>query len=207
MKKLSDVLVCIGFISFLWVVASWTNCVVHNVTDYKYASWNMFNIFANQLELRTEPEIIIDTDTVFAGIMNDAIPEMKTIEVSNVVVTYVTCPYTDQELEILAHVMMGEAGADWCSETMLYYVGSVVLNRRDSEYFPNSLSAVVSQEGQYQCYENGSFDNEPTDRVWEIAEELLVYGSVLPENVVYQAEFEQGSGLYCKEQNMYFCYR
>lgn len=116
-------------------------------------------------------------------------------------------PYTEHELELLAHAIGGEAGATYCSDTMRYYVGSVVLNRVASAYFPDTLEAVIFQEGQYACTWCGMFEWEPSERCYEIAKDLLEHGSVLPENVIFQAEFEQGDGVYCQEQNMIFCYK
>lgn len=113
----------------------------------------------------------------------------------------------DNELEMLAHLLGGEAGADWCEDKMLYYVGSVVLNRVKSAYFPNTIKDVIFQKGQYSCTWDGNYYRTPSERCYRIAEELLTYGSLLPEDVVFQAEFEQGSGVYEKVQNMYFCYR
>lgn len=48
---------------------------------------------------------------------------------------------------------------------------------------------------------------QATERCWRIAEELLISGYDIPSNVLYQAEFKQGSGVYKKVQNMYFCYK
>lgn len=113
----------------------------------------------------------------------------------------------ENELEMLAHLINGEAGADWCEDEMLYYVGSVVLNRMNSKDFPNTMEGVIFQKGQYACTWDGNYNRTPSERCYRIAEQLLTYGSVLPENVVFQAEFKQGSGVYEKVQNMYFCYR
>lgn len=112
----------------------------------------------------------------------------------------------ENDLYILAHLINGEAGADWCSDNMMYGVGSVVLNRVSHELFPDSIEEVVFQEGQYACTWDGNYDKEPCERAWTIAELLLKNGSVLPENVIFQANFEQGDGTFLKEQNMYFCY-
>ena len=116
------------------------------------------------------------------------------------------CPYDKDELDLLARLIMAEAGSDWCKDDMLAYVGSVVLNRMASDKYPDTMYKVIYQPGQYACVNNGHINKEPTERCWEIAEDLLVNGSVLPENVVYQAEFRQGKGVYCTVQNMYFCY-
>lgn len=112
----------------------------------------------------------------------------------------------ETDVEMLAHLLNGEAGADWCSDEMVYYVGSVVLNRVNSDRFPDTLEEVIFQKGQYACTWDGNYDKTPSERCYKIAEDLLINGSVLPSNVVFQAEFEQGSGIYKKVQNMYFCY-
>lgn len=116
-------------------------------------------------------------------------------------------PVVDKyELELLAHLLVGEAGANWCTDEMIYYVGSVALNRVASKYFPDTLEGVIYAKGQYACTWDGNFNRTPLERHYRIAEDLLLNGSVLPADVVYQAEFKQGSGVYKKVQNMYFCY-
>lgn len=113
----------------------------------------------------------------------------------------------DSNLYILAHVINGEAGAEYCTDDMRRYVGSVVLNRVNSSYFPDNIKDVVFQDGQYACTWDGNYNKEPEEYCWEIAAELLMQGSVLPDTVVFQAQFPQGSGTYLIEQNMYFCYQ
>lgn len=112
------------------------------------------------------------------------------------------------ELYLLAHLIMGECGAAYLDDEMLYLTGVVALNRVKSKYFPNTLEEVVYQKGQYQCVElkTSGFYKEPTDRCWKISLDLLSNGYDAPENVVYQAEFVQGK-IYKKIQNMYFCYK
>lgn len=112
----------------------------------------------------------------------------------------------EDDLELLAHLLVGEAGSDTCTDEMVYYVGSVVLNRMESEYFPDTLEEVIYHKGQYACTWDGNFNRTPSERHYKIAEDLLLNGSVLPSDVVFQAEFKQGSGVYKKVQNMYFCY-
>lgn len=117
--------------------------------------------------------------------------------------------YTEEELYLLARLIRAEAGADWCSDTMQLYTGSVVLNRVASDYYPNDLYSVIYQKNpiQYQCVSNGAINKEPDERSLEHARYLLENGSQLPDNVVFQAEFKQGSGVYTIEQNMIFCYK
>lgn len=125
----------------------------------------------------------------------------EVVEISNTTKSM----YSEQNLELLAHLLMGESGADYCSDQLMFYVGSVAINRVISDDFPNTLEEVIYQPGQYACTWDGNFDLEPTDRCWQIAQELLDNGPVLPTNVVFQAQFTQGSSVYVKEQNMYFC--
>ena len=112
----------------------------------------------------------------------------------------------EDELYMLSHLISAEAGSDWCLDEMRLYVGSVVLNRIKCKAFPNTMHDVIYQRGQYSCVSSGSYYGTPTKSSIETAKFLLENGSQLPENVVYQAGFEQGSGVHCIVQNMYFCY-
>lgn len=115
-------------------------------------------------------------------------------------------PIDPDELDLLAHLIYAEAGSDWCEDEMLYGVGSVVLNRMASKYYPDTMHEVIYQKGQYACIIDGNIKKEPNERAYRIAEDLLKNGSRMPEKVIYQAEFKQGKGVYKKVQNMYFCY-
>lgn len=108
---------------------------------------------------------------------------------------------------ILAHVINGEAGSNWCKDEMLYGVGSVVLNRVKDKRFPNTIEEVVFQNGQYACTWDGNYDKEPCERAWRIAWDLYENGTTWPSNVIFQAQFTQGHGTYKQIQNMYFCYK
>lgn len=134
-------------------------------------------------------------------------PTPEPIEVKPIVEVEPVKTVDPEDLEILAHLLVGEAGSDWCSDEMIYYVGSVVLNRVAAKDFPNTIEGVVFQKGQYACTWDGNYDRKPSERHYRIAEDLLLNGSLLPEDVVFQAEFKQGSAVYAKVQNMYFCYR
>lgn len=115
--------------------------------------------------------------------------------------------YTQEDLELLAHVIYAEAGSDYCTDEMRYGVGSVVLNRVEDECFPDTLYNVIYQKGQYQCTWDGNINKTPDERAYRIAMYLLNNGSIFPSDVVYQAEFKQGSGVYSKIQNIYFCHK
>lgn len=122
-----------------------------------------------------------------------------------------TPTYTENDLYVLSHIISAEAGN--CSDTMMLYVGSVVLNRVQDERFPDSIEEVVFQDNpvQYSPTVNGTYWNEPTEGAVEAAKTLLEGGSVIDASVVWQAEFPQGQGTYDTLESpwgsiMYFCY-
>ena len=112
--------------------------------------------------------------------------------------------YTNEELDLLARLVYSENGC--LGYRAMLYTGSVVLNRIASSRFPDTLYDVIYQDGQYEVTWNGGINKKPTDEAYDVAEELLKYGSVLPSNVIWQAEFEQGDGVYTEIGPTKFCY-
>ena len=121
-------------------------------------------------------------------------------------------PYTEEDLDLLARLITAEMGASWVSDEMQLYVGSVVINRMNHELFPDTLYDVIYAKGQYSPTWNGAINNTPDERTIENARQLLERGSVLPANVVFQANFPQGDGTYYEYYDevlgttTYFCY-
>lgn len=60
------------------------------------------------------------------------------------------------ELELLAQLVEAEAGNQNFEGKCL--VVDVILNRVESDEFPNTISEVIFQEGQFSVVENGAFD-------------------------------------------------
>ena len=122
-------------------------------------------------------------------------------------------PYSEEDLDLLARLMTAEMGSEWVPDEVQLYVGSVPLNRMKSDAFPGAtLYDVIYQEGQYSPTWTGAINNTPDKRTIENAKKLLTEGSVLPENVVFQANFKQGDGVYYEYYDeilgttTYFCY-
>lgn len=115
--------------------------------------------------------------------------------------------WTEEDYQYLLMIIVGEAQN--CSRQEQMYVGSVVLNRLHSSWFPkqNTIKQVATAKGQYACMWDGNAYKTPTETNKEVALELLKNGSVLPGNVVFQALFKQGNGVYCKINKTYFCYK
>lgn len=118
-------------------------------------------------------------------------------------------PVTNEQFDdivLLAKVINGEAGAEWCSDEMRYGVGSVVANRVDSDVFPDTYEEVIYQEGQYGCLDTKYFKEFPSEHCIAIAADIIIKGNKYPPDVVYQSNQPLGSGTYKHIQNMYFSY-
>lgn len=120
--------------------------------------------------------------------------------------------YTEEDLDLLARIINAEAGCDWIPDWVQRMVGSVVLNRVNSSYFPNTIRDVIYQPGQYGPVWNGSIHKTPSQRVINNARYLLENGSICPPNVTGQNGIITGSGLYTSYYDsilgttIYFCY-
>lgn len=117
--------------------------------------------------------------------------------------------YTPDELYTLSHIIQAEAG--YCQREMMEGVGSVVLNRVADDRFPDTIDDVIHQPGQYEPVSNGIYNSvQPSEMAMEVAIDLLEYGSKFPPEVIYQANFPLGSGIYetlsTSYSTMYFCY-
>ena len=117
----------------------------------------------------------------------------------------------DSDLFNVAHLMWGEAGNTDSTERR--YTASVLLNRVDSDLFPDTIGECLYQPGQYTTVRDGGpFWGEPSEECWKDAEDLLIQWyetgeSDLPKNVLYQATKPQGSGTYLVSAwGQYFCY-
>lgn len=120
--------------------------------------------------------------------------------------------YSEDDVDLLARIINAEAGCDWMPDWVQQMVGSVVLNRVNSEYFPDTIQEVVYQPGQYGPVYNGMIDNPPSQRALDNARYVLDSGSICPGNVTGQSGAVSGSGVYTSyydsvlDTTMYFCY-
>lgn len=205
-----DAIVCAVFITMFGLIC----CGVHNAIE------------AKQLEaVRTVPiqavaiKPVAEQPAPEAAVAEEIEPEVIEIEV---VYVQPKQTYTDQELEMLALVIYQEAGSDACSDETRQMVGEVVLNRVADDRYPDTMEDVLTQvmPSGYGAYgllhwtglvwpERASYLSEAhaVDRAYDIAEKLLS-GSVerlLPEDVVFQAEFEQGTECVEEQDGFHFC--
>lgn len=111
---------------------------------------------------------------------------------------------------LLARTIHAEANDN--NYTDRCYVGAVVMNRLDSGKWGNSIYSVITARGQYACYGNSKFNRYPPEECIQIAKELLLgerFG--VPKNVIFQAGFKQGAGVWkviynTNGYNHYYCF-
>lgn len=90
---------------------------------------------------------------------------------------------TDEELDLLLRVVSAEArGESWEAQ---YNVACVVLNRMESEIFPDDLEGVIMQKGQFSCVPNGAIYNVPITESVKEAVESALDDNTLDRNVLW----------------------
>lgn len=118
--------------------------------------------------------------------------------------------YTEDDLFYLAAAVCREAGGS--SEEIQLLVANVIINRVNSSRYPDTIYGVLTQYMQYgTMWKYGiSFpkwaDKKVKDQCYSVARRILDGERVCPSNVVFQAEFKQGSGVYKQFDGFYFCY-
>ena len=130
------------------------------------------------------------------------------------------------DVKILAGVMFGEEEGN---PLMAAGAGSVVINRVNDHRFPGTIEdvvyeKVVTADATYEQYAPRTksiiqcvIDGKPIPKsladveyvpewYFKIANILIRYGSMLPEGVVYQAHFKQGTEVYIEWDGEYLCF-
>lgn len=99
--------------------------------------------------------------------------------------------WAEQEsLDIVARVVMGEAGN--CPWEHQLAVAAVVVNRVRSLYFADTVRDVVASPGQYTTLYLTGFE-QTSRRCYEAAKKAMDGESGIPEDIIWQAEFPQGT--------------
>lgn len=120
-------------------------------------------------------------------------------------------PYTAEDVRVLARaayfemeMAINRSNAEYIFKMTM----SVILNRVTAPDFPSTVSSVVFSGGyakRTQRLVNSGTIIPDILYVW--AEDLLKNGPNVPTNVIYQAGFKQGHGVYDKILGNYFCVR
>ena len=163
---------------------------------YTQGEWQQIEIERNSEQFVKETAQEFETETVTEP--SDSIEEETQTELEAEAET----KYTEDDFELLARVIEAEAGGE--SDYHKLCVGTVVMNRVASDKYPNTLTEVIYQPGQYQCVTNSHINKEPSESSYEAAKSILDGRRMFRSSVVYQAEFIQGKVVE-KVGNTYFC--
>lgn len=121
----------------------------------------------------------------------------------------------EEEVEMLACVIYQEAGGNKASDTARYMVGDVVLNRMESDEFPNTMREVLTQKGQYGTYywtgikwmdrAAGPSEAAAVQRAYDTARDILAgnHSAIYGQGYIWEAEFPQGADV-IHIDNLYF---
>lgn len=80
----------------------------------------------------------------------------KMVEIKSMSKTINEIDLTEEEIELIALIIMAEAEGE--SEEGQRLVIDTILNRVESEYFPDTVSEVIYQPSQFSCVWNGRVD-------------------------------------------------
>ena len=115
-------------------------------------------------------------------------------------------PYTQKDVDLLAEVMYWENWYTDSEHLTAYYTGAVVMNRVKSKNWPDTIEKVLYQRGQYSTTKY-FFTKEIPEECYQMAMDILLHGTPnVPENVIFQSTFRQGSGKWKVMNGEWFCY-
>lgn len=110
----------------------------------------------------------------------------------------------DEKIELLAALIYREARGSDLHEMLC--VGNVVINRVNSEFFPNTLEEVVFQPNQYSPANILKRDLTYSSETYIAAFKILVENErVLPDDVVFQSQEPLGEIVYHSKWGHYYC--
>lgn len=163
--------------------------------------------------VETETPVAVES----AALAEPVEEEPVVVETADPVESEEPAPCNEQELELLAMVIYQEAGGDACSDECRQMVGEVVLNRVADDRYPDTIAEVLLQKGQYGRLhwtglvwaERSNLPEEAhaVERAWHIAADLLTgrVERLLPEDVIFQSEYVQGTEIVAEVDGFYFC--
>lgn len=151
------------------------------------------------------PEVTETTEPQVDEFSSEETPDMPSEPVEAPEMNETESGIDEDDVELLACVIYQEAGSDAVCDDCRRRVADVVLNRVESEYFPDTIYEVLMQPSQYGAYsmtgivwpERASYETEAhaVERARRIAREVLSgqHGDLYGNGYIWQAGFEQGS--------------
>lgn len=151
------------------------------------------------------PEVTETTEPPVTESPSEETPDMPSEPVEAPETNETESGISEDDVELLACVIYQEAGSDAVCDDCRRRVADVVLNRVESEYFPDTIYEVLMQPSQYGAYsmtgivwpERASYETEAhaVERARQIAREVLSgqHSELYGDGYIWQAGFEQGS--------------
>lgn len=208
-------------------------CIENAEKKYEQYITLLGNIPEYSRELREEKygEFEDVIEPLYASICNEKdryVAEQAEVEMMYQAAKKIADDFFDEYYYWMCHIVNAEAGwLNYSSVEHLYskeeieamksmercWVANVIENRIKDPAFPNTIYAVIFSPRQYSPTKSGSIYREPYPQTY-IDMENYLRGRVdtgMPDNVVYQATFTQGSRKWdpwktCPSGH-YFCYK
>lgn len=205
MRRIRKLSVVFLLAVLFWLIASFLDVNAHNMSNQKYSCWNIFSAF---IQMRTgegrKQTAELATMRPIDILKQDVTPKPSCTPQPTQIPS--AKGVTTKKIYRLAQLMYAENGSAEDDDCVLL-TGIVVVKRMKSKKYPDTLEGVISQEGQYSTYQTGMIECRPDERCLEIAEEILRLDlqKYYPDNLVFQAEFPQGSDTYEQFGHEYFC--
>lgn len=152
-----------------------------------------------------KPEVTEVTEPSVDESTSEEIPDMPSEPIEAPETNETESDISEDDVELLACVIYQEAGSDAVCDDCRRRVADVVLNRVESEYFPDTIYEVLMQPSQYGAYsitgivwpERASYETEAhaVERARRIAREVLSgqHSDLYGDGYIWQAGFEQGT--------------
>ena len=136
---------------------------------YKFVWASIFSLFIFlQNPIILQEDIMVEAVTIDAEVthsMNRVI-EVQTLEHQ--------CPYTDEEIYLIALVTLAEAEGE-CEEGKRLVIDTI-LNRVDSPHFPNTVEEVIYQPYQFSSMWNDRYTRVTvTDDICDLVREEIYH--------------------------------
>lgn len=168
-------------------------------------------VFGGQSEQAgKEKKVEVDASRAVAGLslMLEKAAEQQVDVVGIIAELYEEHMQREREISLLAEVIYWENWYTDKEKKTARWTGAVVMNRVKSKKFPNTVKEVLYQTKPCIQYSTTRyfFTKELPREVYDMAEDIYKNGTPeVPENVLYQATFEQGE-IWDELNGEIFCY-
>lgn len=105
-----------------------------------------------------------------------------------------------EEYQLLCQIVMAEAGGE--GKKGMEYVAGVIVNRTQCSSFPNSITEVIQQDGQFESYWKGIYQNKTVTEECKEAVNRVLSGANKTQGALY-FESKQNTNQWHKENLIY----